>query len=296
MKTIVFIINSNHSISSLNQRIINACEQQSEFTTNTYFTKHPKHAFEIAKQAANENTNVIVAVGGDGTIHETLNGILSVQSHKSLLAILPNGTGNDFMRTRQHFKNPEQFLHAVLSNKSESIDIGKITSSSAIHYFINIADIGFGGAVIHTLTKQRKVVGGKLAYSLAILKTFFTYKKSVLKISAPDFMHESATFMAIFCNGSIFGSGLTIHPDAKANDGQLNLVIIGNISLLDYLRYLPNLKKGKFIQHPEVHYLEYNEITVESQTPQWTETDGEIATNENINVTLVPNCIEILTP
>jgi len=80
------------------------------------------------------------------------------------------------------------------------------------------------------------------------------------------------------------------------NDGQLNLVIIGNISLLDYLRYLPNLKKGKFIQHPEVHYLEYNEITVESQTPQWTETDGEIATNENINVTLVPNCIEILTP
>jgi diacylglycerol kinase family enzyme len=56
------------------------------------------------------------------------------------------------------------------------------------------------------------------------------------------------------------------------------------------------LKKGKFIQHPEVHYLEYNEITVESQTPQWTETDGEIATNENINVTLIPNCIEILTP
>lgn len=296
MKTIVFIINSNHSISSLNQRIIDACEQQSEFKTNTYFTRYPKHAFEIAKQKANENTNVIVAVGGDGTIHETLNGILSVHGHQSLLAILPNGTGNDFMRTRQHFNSPEQFIHAVLSNKHESIDIGKITSSSAIQYFINIADIGFGGAVVNTLTKQRKIVGGKFAYSLAILKTFFTYKKTVLKISAPGFIYESATFMAIFCNGSIFGSGLTIHPNAKVNDGQLNLVIIGNISLLDYLRYLPNLKKGKFIHHPEVHYLEYNEITVESQTPQWTETDGEIATNENIKVTLIPNCIEVLTP
>jgi diacylglycerol kinase (ATP) len=296
MKTIVFIINANHSLSSLNQRIINACEQQSEFTTRIYFTNHPKHAVEIAKQQTNENADIIVAVGGDGTIHEILNGILSVHNNKLLLAILPNGTGNDFMRTRQHFKNPDEFVHSILSNKRESIDIGRITSNSATHYFINIADIGFGGAVIHTLTKQRKIIGGKFAYSLAILKTFLTYKKTVLKISAPGFMHESATFMAIFCNGSIFGSGLTIHPRAKVDDGQLNVVIIGNVSLLDYLRYLPKLKKGKFIHHPEVHYLEYNEITVESQTPQWTETDGEIATSENIKVTLIPNCIELLSP
>lgn len=296
MKTVVFIINANHTISSLNQRIINACEQNSEFTTKTYFTNHPKHAVEIAQHQTNENADIIVAVGGDGTIHEILNGILSVLNNKPLLAILPNGTGNDFMRTRQHFKTPDEFIQSILSNKRESIDIGRITSNSSTHYFINIADIGFGGAVIHTLAKQRKVVGGKFAYSLAILKTFFTYKKAVLKISAPGYMHESATFMVIFCNGSIFGSGLTIHPEAKVNDGQLNVVIIGNVSLLDYLKYLPKLKKGKFIHHPEVHYLAYNEITVESQTPQWTETDGEIATNENIKVTLIPNCIELLTP
>ncbi len=296
MKTIVFIVNANHSLSSLNQRIINACEQHSKFKTKTYFTNHSKHAVEIAKQQTNEKADVIVAVGGDGTIHEILNGILSLNTNKPLLAILPNGTGNDFMRTRQHFKTPEHFIHSLLSYKLESIDIGKITSNSSIHYFINIADIGFGGAVIHTLTKQRKIVGGKFAYSLAILKTFFTYKKSLLKISAPGFIHETATFMAIFCNGSIFGSGLTIHPGAKVNDGQLNVVIIGNVSLLDYLRYLPKLKKGKFIHHPEVHYLEYNEITVESPMPQWTETDGEIATNENIKVTLLPNCIDLLSP
>jgi YegS/Rv2252/BmrU family lipid kinase len=296
MKTIVFIINANHSLSSLNQRIINTCEQNSQFTTKTYITNHSKHAVELAKQQTNENTDIIVAVGGDGTIHEILNGILSVNNGKPLLAILPNGTGNDFMRIRQHFKTPDEFVHSILSNKHESIDIGRITSTSSTHYFINIADIGFGGAVIHTLAKQRKIVGGKFAYSLAILKTFFTYKKTVLKISAPGFMHESATFMVIFCNGSIFGSGLTIHPGAKVNDGQLNVVIIGNVSLLDYLRYLPKLKKGKFIDHPEVQYLEYNEITVESQTPQWTETDGEIATNENNKVTLIPNGIDLLTP
>lgn len=296
MKTIVFIINANHSLSSLNQRIINTCEQHSQFSTQTYFTNHQKHAVQIAKQQTNENTDIIVAVGGDGTIHEILNGILSVHSNKPLLAILPNGTGNDFMRTRQHFKTPDEFVHSILSNKHESIDIGRITSASSTHYFINIADIGFGGAVIHTLAKQRKIVGGKFAYSLAILKTFFTYKKTVLKISAPGFMHQSATFMVIFCNGSIFGSGLTIHPGAKVNDGKLNVVIIGNVSLLDYLRYLPKLKKGKFIDHPEVHYLEYNEISVESHTPQWTETDGEIATSENIEVTLIPDCIELLFP
>jgi diacylglycerol kinase (ATP) len=296
MKTIVFIINANHTLSSFNQRIINACEQHNQFNTKTYFTNHPKHAVEIAKQQTNEKVDVIVAVGGDGTIHEILNGILSVDSKNPQLAILPNGTGNDFMRTRQHFKNPEHFIQSILSNKQETIDIGQITSNSTIQYFINIADIGFGGAVIHSLTKQRKIVGGKLAYSLAILKTFFSYKKSVLKISAPGFIHESATFMVVFCNGSIFGSGLTIHPGAKVNDGQLNAVIIGNVSLLDYLRYLPKLKRGKFIHHPEVHYLEYNEITVESPTPQWTETDGEIATSENIKVTLLPNCIDLLSP
>lgn len=296
MKTIVFIINANHTLSSLNQRIIHACKQHIQFKINTFFTSHPKHAVEIAQQQTNENADIIVAVAGDGTIHEILNGILSVHSYKPILAILPNGTGNDFMRPRQHFKTPEEFIHSIQSNKRESIDIGRITSTSSTHYFINIADIGFGGAVIHTLAKQRKIVGGKFAYSLVILKSFFTYKKTVLKISAPGFMHESATFMAIFCNGSIFGSGLTIHPGAKVNDGQLNVVIIGNVSLLDYLRYLPKLKKGKFINHPEVHYLEYNEITVESQTPQWTETDGEIATNENIKVTLIPNCIELLSP
>lgn len=296
MKTIVFIINSTHRISLLNKQLISECTKNNEFNTRVLNTNYAKHAFDIASQVSKENIDLIVAVGGDGTIHEIINGILSQDKFKPQLAILPNGTGNDFMRTRNHFKSASQFIQSILQNKVEKIDIGRIHSPSSINYFINIADIGFGGAVIHTLAKQRKIFSGNLAYSLAIFKTFFSYQKTKLTLTAPNYSLETDAFMVVFCNGAIFGSGLTIHPDAKVNDGQMEVVIIGNVSLLDYLRYLPKLKKGKYINHPEVKYLQLNELHIKAKTPQWTEADGEIICNENISVQLIPNCIEVIIP
>jgi len=296
MKTLVFIINGAHKLSSLNQQIITACQKYTGFDTAVFKTNYEKHASELAEQQTADNIDCIIAIGGDGTIHEILNGILSQGIYKPRLAILPNGTGNDFMRTRDHFKSAHQFIHSILSSNFESIDIGKITSNSSTHYFINIADIGFGGAVIHTLKEQRKLFSGKLAYSIAILKTFFTYKKSLLSITASNYQLQSEIFMVVFCNGSIFGNGLTIHPGAKVNDGQLNIVIIGNVSILDYLRYLPKLKKGQIINHPEVHYLDTNKININTTKQTWTEADGEIIGNQPITVELIPHLIELIIP
>ena len=296
MLKIAFIINSAHKTSSLNEEIITACKTNTAFSVQVKKTQYAKHAFDLAAELTTEKVDCIIAVGGDGTIHEILNGILSQQNHKPKIGILPNGTGNDFMRTREHFQSTQQFIQSLLSHKSETIDIGQITSKTSIHYFINIADIGFGGAAIHTLNKQRKLFRGKLAYSLAILKTFFTYKKSYLTITSSNYHKQSNTFMVVFCNGSIFGSGLTIHPKAKVNDGQMHVVVIGNVSLFDYLRYLPKLKKGEFIEHSEVEYLDTNKISVDSKSTQWTEADGEIIGSENIQVELLPHFLQLLIP
>jgi len=294
IKHIAFIINGARPLKKSIQSIIDACEADPNFKILCEKTRREKEARDLATQFSNDGIDLIVAVGGDGTVNEVMNGLMRAE-RKACLAIIPNGTGNDFYRSAFNNATHGDFLSALKNPKWMSVDVGKIQSTLGNQYFLNIADVGFGAAVVEILNKQRKYLGGKASYALAILRTFLGFKTPELTIESNSLSYTGPVFMIAFCNGDMFGDGLYIHPGAKVNDGQLNVTLLKKIGLRDYVRNLKNLKTGQRINHPEAFYFEENELKISvSNGKAVTETDGEHLPSAEIRISIVPSALQLL--
>ncbi len=279
------------------REFIDAYSNVAELSIELKLTEKTGDARKFAFESTQKNYDIIIAAGGDGTINEVLNGMFDSEEEKPHLLIVPIGTGNDFMLNRNIFTSPEQLYNSITSLERTSLDIGSIKENTKVHYFLNIADAGFGGATVHTLNRQRKFLRGKISYSIAILRTFFYYRKPTIEFESPNFNYKGKALMVAFCNSESFGNGIRIHPEADPSDQNMNITLLGKVSLFDYLRYLPKLKKGIRIDHPELHYFIANEAhlkVIEGSAP--IEADGEAVTYRNVKVSLVPSAVKLIEP
>ncbi len=237
----------------------------------------------------------MIAVGGDGTCKDVINGLMTNYNPKVVFGVIPNGTGNDFVRNLPDF-DPFNFVSSIVKSKVQSIDVGKINFGQNVRYFLNVADIEFGARVVETLNRQpRAGINGKLSYSLAIARTFIAYRKPLLKAHNEDFEFEGKSLMVVFSNGSTFGTGLQIYPEAKLDSGKLGLTIIGDVSLLEYAKNMRNLKNGRKIQHAQVIYNDFEKIQITTINENlWVETDREIAGRSSIVVEVVPGALQLI--
>lgn len=288
MIQVSIVINSTRKLSPKALRAINLAKESNVLNVEEFNTSFVGHAKAIAKQQV-VNSEIIVAVGGDGTFNEVVQGIVESGNKLTKLALVPNGTGNDFMRMFDAF-DPVKFIKSLEQNEGNRIDLGLCSFENQTRYFINIADLGFGAKVIQILTKQRaNGIGGKLSYWIAILRAFFSFKKSLVKMKGEHFEFEGRVLMIAFCNGTTFGHGLAINRDASLNNGNICTTVIGDISLISYLRKLGDPKKGKKILHPEVHYFESKSIEISTlQNGVWTEGDEELFGENLEQVTVLP--------
>ena len=293
-KTVTLIIHGHRKISDNSLETIQLMEGESTLIVKKKVTKGPGDAVEIARKAST-NSDVVIAIGGDGTCNEVINGLMISPNPEIVFGVIPNGTGNDFIRNFQPF-DPYTFVTALVENSIKRIDLGKITFGKVSRYFLNVADIGFGARVINTMNRQRaRGIGGKFSYNLAILRTFFTYRKPVIKVQNDDFHFEGKSLMIVFSNGTTFGHGLQIYPEAQLDSGKLGLAVIGKVSLIEYAKNLGKLKDGKKIVHPEVKYHEFKKIHVTTTDKNLiVETDGEIAGRSSITVEVVSGALQIV--
>lgn len=262
-----------------------------------FLTEHQGHARQLAQEVIQNGAHTIIASGGDGTVNEVVNGILESGKREVQLIIVPAGTGNDFMRPRVNFTSASHLLESILSNKYQPMDAGVITSHNKQYYFLNIADAGFGGSTVHTLNQVRGLISGKIAYPLAILITFLKYRKPKIALRVGEHYYSGPALMVAVCNGSCFGNGIYIHPGADPTDGKLNITLLGKVSLFDYIRYLPKLKKGMKIKHPELHYVEGTDCTIQLISGKMDiEADGEIVTLQNPEIKILPGVLRYIGP
>lgn len=294
IKQIVFIVNGARPLNQSIQKTIDQCAANAALSVHIGKTTREKEAGELSTTYSDKGVDLIVAVGGDGTVNEVMNGIMRA-SRRPLLAIIPNGTGNDFYRSAFNNSTNGDFLSALKNPLIIPVDVGKIESQLGAQYFLNIADVGFGAAVVEILNRQRKYLGGKASYALAILRTFLGFTTPHLTIQSPSYQYSGPVFMVAFCNGDMFGDGLYIHPGAKVNDGVMNITLLKKIGLMDYVRNLKNLKTGKRINHPEAFYFTENDLNIKvSRGKAVTETDGEHLPIAEIRVTILPSAIQLL--
>jgi diacylglycerol kinase (ATP) len=243
-------------------------------------TTSSMHASEIAEKVKEE---LILIIGGDGTVNEVLNGWVK-NSSKPKLAIIPYGTGNDFVRGVKSNVDFDNFIESIKRPKMLMVDLPYIQFDSSLRYFVNICDLGFGGEVVLKLNKNRKKFGPAFSYTVSIIQAFLSFRKKELQLRSDNYEINGKSLMIAICNGPMFGDGLIVQPDANVQDGILHFAFFGKVSLYDYLKNLSKLKKGNKLKHNEVFYGADKSLNVTSQENIYGECDGELLYGKNFNI------------
>ncbi|MDX1315534.1 MAG: diacylglycerol kinase family lipid kinase, partial [Eudoraea sp.] len=255
----------------------------------------------LACQATVDGYDYLIAVGGDGTLHEVINGVMQSgipPGQRPVIGLLPYGSANDFARTAGLSRSIEELIELIQSNSIQKIDLGKIelTRSGDTRYFINIAGVGLGPEVVRNMENSTGFLGPGFHYFRNIVKGFLSYRKKGLSCKSDSWEWKGKLLQMAVANGRFFGRAICIAPDAQLNDGQFQLAIFGDLSIWDYLKNLGKLKKGIRIKHHEVSYHQVREVLLESEEPFGIEADGEYVGYGPAKIFVLPEAISFLMP
>ena len=283
---VIVIINGKKKLSTLNKRILHLLESSDDVLITTHRTRAPFDATNYIQENLKDD-DTIVCVGGDGTCNEVINGLILSKKQNVRLAILPDGTGNDFVRNTMPIS--DEIIDRILKGHGELIDIGKVSSKHGTsRYFLNIAGFGLDGKVVEIMTRQRENgFGGGMSYSSAIIRGFFSFRKPTVGLISEDFEYQGKTLLVAFCNGNTYGNGLIISPDSKLNDNKMEVCVFGNLTIWHYIKYLGRIKKGLKIDHPEVFYYSGNKVTIRSDEELAGQLDGEFQAFHDAQVSIL---------
>ncbi len=231
------------------------------------YTKAPAHAIELARKGAKE-ADVIVTVGGDGTLNEALNGMYD--SGKTA-AIIPVGTGNDFVRALKIPTDFEESFALLLKGNRKKIDVGRVNG----RLFHNGLGIGFDARVVEK-GLHVKYLRGNAFYLYSVLAVLLSYNPVEITIEADDFKSKSDYFLITVANGVSLGGGFYLTPDALMDDGYFDICLIQNMPVLSVLNNLLKVYSGKHKYDPRVDIIRAKKVTLTSDVGFAAHVDGEL--------------------
>lgn len=264
-------------------------EKEPDFAV--FFTPFKGAGTEVAGKLQNEGFQRMIVVGGDGTLHEVINGINPKQV---TIGIIPTGTGNDFCRSMGIPLDPFAAVDYIFSNQIQAIDLGCVNGRR----FINIAGIGFDAEVAKEVNENRvlQYLSGTAAYLIAVFIKLFRYKNVPATVSIDSKKIESNLFLAAVGNANYYGGGMKIVPQAVINDGLFHLCIGQDINFFDAVVILPKIFSGRHTEHPKVSFMSGRSVTLTSEKPLAVHADGEIVSVTPASFNILPSCLRILCP
>ncbi len=287
----------------LHERVTAASQKDQRYDLDWVLTEQPGHAITLAEQAAREGFDVVVAVGGDGTVHEVINGLMHVEAdRRPALGIIPVGTGNDFVHNLGLSLDRTEAAHRLFTGNTRLIDVGTISDDKGRHeYWDNTVGIGFSGAVNiagRKLTKAR----GFFVYLIAVLETILFRPPSVkARIQIDDQpASEREISMLSLCNGPREGGGFPVGPHALMDDGKITYMIMRGMSRLVMLYFLPIVMNANHLKYEQ--YFEEataQRLRIEAGQTLAIHADGEIfgsweADVRQVEVGIIPAAIRVL--
>jgi len=223
--------------------------QRAGLTFEMVETEGPGHATELAQAAARAGQRSIVAAGGDGTVHEVANGILAAESPDAALGLIPIGTGNDFVKMIPGTHTREHAVATLARGAVRAYDVGRARWQSVTEYFMNAIGTGIDVEVVrgmrrmHGMRRVRFVPGGVL-YIAALLRALVRYRPRSVRIDIDGERIERRIMLLAVANGTCIGGTFRICPDARADDGLLDVCLIGDVPILRNVRLIPRVIKG----------------------------------------------------
>lgn len=265
-------------------------------------TVYPSHAIELAKQAAEEGYDMVIAMGGDGTVHEVMNGLMQVPAEKRpVMGVVPIGSGNDFAYSIGITQKADHALaHALKAENIQSVDIGLMTDAQGRkEYFDNTLGIGFD-AVVTIRSHKLPIVKGFLMYLTAVIQTIIlNHNPARLQIETEKEKWETNALMVTLCNGPREGGGFMLSPNSKNNDGTMEFVIVNKVSRAMMFRLVPEFMSGTHMRFKQVRMGDYQKLSLESDHPLYIHADGEIYTSfgsnlKKVSFEILPQALKVV--
>lgn len=255
-------------------------------------TTGPGTASNLAKRAVEEGWRLVVAVGGDGTVNEVVNGLTDAtgRARASLGAVL-TGRGRDTCRNIGLPVNPEEAAQRIVAGEEVTLDLGAAEwEDGRRRYFLNAAGAGLDGAVAERT--QRGSNRGRFSYPLALLQALLVHRPGPAKVCLDGQpLWSGPTTAAVVANGRYYGGGMKIAPAADTADGRLDLIVLRNAGRLELLCWLPAVYRGKHLRNPKVTVHRGHTISVEATPPLPVHLDGEIAGKTPVRFSVRPKAL-----
>ena len=265
-------------------------------------TERRGHATELARAALAAGFDLLVAVGGDGTLNEVVNGMIAngkAINPNAAVGVIATGTGADFVRTAGLPRDPlAAARHLAHTAESRAIDIGEIVyrvdGKDARRYFANVVGMGFDGEVIERTERGGKRAGGTIPYLTTLVTTIFSYQNKDVTLRVDDQTRQGRMNSVIACNGQYFGGGMRVGPHATLDDGKLDVIVLGDFTALEVLMNTPKIYNGTHLTHPKVSEYRGAIVTVESKQRMLIEADGELIGAGPATFRLLPAALKLV--
>jgi YegS/Rv2252/BmrU family lipid kinase len=247
-------------------------------------------AAEIAERKARDYA-CVVAAGGDGTVHEVVNGLMRAGA-KAALGVIPLGSGDDFEKLLST-RNP---VERLLEQRPKQFDVGRIAAGSEIRYFANGMDIGFGAHGARNVASVPGFVKGFAAYLGALALTLVRYPRLRVRLQLDDATPvELTTAMTAVMNGSTFGGSFRVCPEARPDDGLLDMLIVNAIGRVAILHLVRKILRGAHAGDPRLRLVRAKQLRIESAEPLLVEADGEIAFQDarELKIEILPGALRV---
>ena len=258
-------------------------------------TTHPGHATEADRQALSDGERYLVAVGGDGTVHEVVNGMVrdgGPVAADAVLGVVAAGSGCDFVRSFGLPPDTAQAAERLAGDRVRTIDVGTVTcADGTTRCFVNIAEAGLGGAVVARAANLGKLLGGA-RYAAGFWLTLPRFRPAAVRLDADGQYHAWRAFNVVVANCRFYGGGMQISPNSDPCDCLLDILVMTGPKS-DSFTTLPKVYSGAHLPHRNIAELRTAQLSIEADTPFPVEADGELLGVTPASFGIIPSCVRL---
>ena len=257
-------------------------------------------ATELAKSTARLGYGLVVSVGGDGTLNEVANGLFSGGCLDNVaLGIVSTGTGSDYIRSVGVPRDYREACKHLTSPNRLTVDLGTVECvngrKAVSRVFLNSAGVGLDAEMVQATTGKLKFLGPRLSYLAGFLTTLISHENTDLLLRIGEEEERMKACIILVSNGRYGGGGMRPAPDADPGDGLFDVLVVGNVSRFELLRFLPRMYRGTHLIHPKVQIKRATEVEILPLKPLAVEADGELLGETPVKFKIIPKALQIVT-
>jgi diacylglycerol kinase (ATP) len=252
-------------------------------------SEFPGHLAQRAREAVD---SLLVVIGGDGTVNEVVNGVAGADAE---IAVLPCGTGQDFGRTHDLPGGFDDAVRVALGGETRIIDLGRVECEGGpSRFFANVGSAGMSGAVARRANTMSKALGGRTTFFYALTREFLAWQNTRVVVEFADGSRRAGPMHdVIVANGRYHGGGMKLAPDARQDDAVFDVVLIGDVTKLDFVTTAPKLYSGRYLSHPKVELLRSSTVRIDAGERLPLEVDGEPIGTTPARFEIVPAALRL---